>query len=170
MSEQAQWGEQPSEHQEATSVEPVGQYQRPPEYAEAEFERLINELEEVLASGGRVPLTSRLMIDEKQVFDIIDRMRVAVPNELRQARQIVRERDQLIEATKKKIAITLSEQGMLEIAQRERTRMIAEAESEAAKVRSDADEYARQVLLNLEEHIGKSLTIIQNGLDELGVV
>ncbi|HBW50544.1 MAG TPA: hypothetical protein DEF47_11625 [Herpetosiphon sp.] len=117
-----------------------------------------------------MPLTSRLMIDEKQVFDIIDRMRVAVPNELRQARQIVRERDQLIEATKKKIAITLSEQGMLEIAQRERSRIIAEAESEAAKVRSEADEYARQVLLNLEEHIGKSLTIIQNGLDELGVV
>jgi regulator of protease activity HflC (stomatin/prohibitin superfamily) len=142
----------------------------PPEYAEAEFERLINELEESLAAGGRVPFSRRLMIEEEKILDIIDRMRVAVPDELRQARQIVREREQLIEATKKKIALSLSDQGLLEIAQRERARIIGEAEAEAARIRAEADDYSRQVLLDLEERIGKALTIVQNGLDELGVV
>ena len=154
----------------AASAEGVGQVQQPPEYAEAEFERLINELEEALATGGRVPFSRRLMIEEERFLDIIDRMRVAVPDELRQARQIVREREQLIEATKKKIAVSLSDQGLLEIAQRERARIIGEAEAEAARVRAEADDYSRQVLLDLEERVGKALTIIQNGLDELGVV
>jgi cell division septum initiation protein DivIVA len=76
----------------------------------------------------------------------------------------------LIEATKKKIALSLSDQGLLEIAQRERARIIGEAEAEAARVRAEADDYSRQVLLDLEERVGKALTIIQNGLDELGVV
>jgi hypothetical protein len=158
------WTEQPPPE------EPVGQSQMPPEYAEAEFERLINELEESLAAGGRVPFSRRLMIEEEKILDIIDRMRVAVPDELRQARQIVREREQLIEATKKKIALSLSDQGLLEIAQRERARIIGEAEAEAARIRAEADDYSRQVLLDLEERIGKALTIVQNGLDELGVV
>lgn len=156
---------------EAQQVEEgVGQVPQPPEYAEAEFERLINDLEEALAAGGRVPFSRRLMVDEERILDIIDRMRVAVPDELRQARQVVREREQLIEATKKKIALSLSDQGLLEIAQRERARIIGEAEAEAARVRAEADDYSRQVLLDLEERVGKALTIIQNGLDELGVV
>lgn len=158
------WTEQPPPE------EPVGQTMSPPEYAEAEFERLINELEESLAAGGRVPFSRRLMIEEEKILDIIDRMRVAVPDELRQARQIVREREQLIEATKKKIALSLSDQGLLEIAQRERARIIGEAEAEAGRIRAEADDYSRQVLLDLEERIGKALTIVQNGLDELGVV
>jgi len=160
----------PSWTEQSPPEEPVGQSQMPPEYAEAEFERLINELEESLAAGGRVPFSRRLMIEEEKILDIIDRMRVAVPDELRQARQIVREREQLIEATKKKIALSLSDQGLLEIAQRERARIIGEAEAEAARIRAEADDYSRQVLLDLEERIGKALTIVQNGLDELGVV
>ncbi|HEY1014304.1 MAG TPA: hypothetical protein VGE07_16445 [Herpetosiphonaceae bacterium] len=147
----------------------IGQQAAPQEYVEAEFERLINELEDVLAGGGRVPFSRRLMIDEERVLDIIDRLRVAVPDELRQARQIVREREQLLDAAKRKIAVSLSEQGLLEMAQRERARIIGEAEAEAARVRAEADDYSRQVLLDLEDRVGKALTVIQNGLDELGV-
>lgn len=147
----------------------VGQQAAPQEYNEAEFERLINELEDVLAGGGRVPFSRRLMIDEERVLDIIDRLRVAVPDELRQARQIVREREQLLDAAKRKIAVSLSEQGLLEMAQRERARIIGEAEAEAGRIRAEADDYSRQVLLDLEDRVGKALTVIQNGLDELGV-
>lgn len=156
---------------DATSVpdEPVDTYAAPAEYEEAEFERLLNELENILASGSRVPFSRRLMVDEQQILDLIDRLRVAAPDELRQARQIVHQRDQLIEATKRKIAASLSEQGLLEMAQRERARIIGEAEAEATRVRAEADDYSRQVLLDLEERVGKALTIIQNGLDELGV-
>ena len=147
----------------------VGQTRTPPEFAEAEFERLIDELEHVLASASRVPFSRRLMIEEEQFLDIVDRMRVTVPDELRQARQIVRERDQLLETARKKIAHTLSEQGLLDVAQRERAKIIGEAESEAARIRAEADDYSRQVLLDLEERVGKALLIIQNGLEELGV-
>lgn len=149
--------------------EPIDEQPAPAEYLEAEFERLLNTLEETLAAGSRVPFSRRLMVDEQQILDLIDRLRVAAPDELRQARQIVHQRDQLIEATKRKIAASLSEQGLLEMAQRERARIIGEAEAEAGRVRAEADDYSRQVLLDLEERVGKALTIIQNGLDELGV-
>lgn len=151
------------------ATEMVGEAPMPTEFAEAEFERLINELESLLTSANRVPFSRRLMLDEEQVLDIIDRMRVAVPEELRQARQIVRERDQLLETARKRIAVSLTEQGLLEVAQRERARIVGEAEAEAARIRSEADDYSRQVLLDLEERVGKALLVIQNGLEELGV-
>ena len=147
----------------------IGQSRTPPEFAEAEFERLIDELEQILANASRVPFSRRLMIEEDDILDVIDRMRVAVPDEIRQARHIVRERDQLLESTKKKIAHTLSEQGLLEVAQRERAKIVGEAEAEASRIRAEADDYSRQVLLDLEERVGKALLIIQNGLEELGV-
>lgn len=150
-------------------TEMIGEAPLPTEFAEAEFERLINELESLLTSANRVPFSRRLMLDEEQVLDIIDRMRVAVPEELRQARQIVRERDQLLETARKRIAVSLTEQGLLEVAQRERARIVGEAEAEAARIRSEADDYSRQVLLDLEERVGKALLVIQNGLEELGV-
>ncbi len=154
---------------DATDADEIGQSPAPREYAEAEFERLINELEQLLTGANRVPFSRRLMVDEEQILDIIDRMRVAVPDELRQARQIVREREQIIDSAKKKIAQSLSEQGMLEIAQRERARIVGEAEAEATRIRAEADDYSRQVLLDLEERVGKALMVIQNGLEELGV-
>ena len=87
--------------QDEPITEMVGEAPMPTEFAEAEFERLINELENLLTSANRVPFSRRLMLDEELVLDIIDRMRVAVPEELRQARQIVRERDQLLETARK---------------------------------------------------------------------
>ena len=155
--------------QDEPIAEMVGEAPMPTEFAEAEFERLINELETLLTSANRVPFSRRLMLDEEQVLDVIDRMRVAVPEELRQARQIVRERDQLLETARKRIAVSLTEQGLLEVAQRERARIVGEAEAEAARIRSEADDYSRQVLLDLEERVGKALLVIQNGLEELGV-
>jgi vacuolar-type H+-ATPase subunit H len=151
------------------AAEAIGQDAAPQEYAEAEFERLINELEEALAAGSRVFFSRRLMVDEERLLDIIDKLRVSVPDELRQARQVVREREQLLDTARRKANDSLSEQGLLEIAKRERARIIGEAEAEAARVRAEADDYSRQVLLDLEDRVGKALTIIQNGLDELGV-
>src|SRR5919199_6865079 len=49
---------------------------------------LLDQLEEVLSSGTRVPLSSRTLVDEQEVLDILDQIRVAVPEEIKAARRI----------------------------------------------------------------------------------
>jgi cell division septum initiation protein DivIVA len=132
-----------------------------------ELDHLIDELEEVLAQGRRVPFSGRLLVDEERMLDLIDRMRVAVPEELKQARRVVAEQERLMSEARARVHAVLQEEGLLAAVDAERERLLAQAEQEAQGVRSGADEYARQVLEELQERLHKIQTSVQNGISEL---
>lgn len=136
--------------------------------SDSTIEQLIDALEDALADGRRLFFTRRLLVDEERFLDLIDRLRVAVPDELRVARRVVQEQQRILKETQARVEKALSEQGLLQIAEEERERIISQAKAEADRIKAEADDYARQVLLDLEERVGKVLTIIQNGLDTLG--
>jgi prophage DNA circulation protein len=128
---------------------------------------LIDELEDALAEGRRVPFSGRLMVDEERILDIIDRMRVSVPEELKHARRIIQERDRLLADAQERVQQVLHEQGLLVAVEEERQHLLDHAEQEAAQVRAGADEYARQVLEDLDERLEQLLTSVRNGLSAL---
>lgn len=132
-----------------------------------ELDDLIDELEDALADGRRIPLTGRLMVDEERILDILDRMRVAVPEELKQARRIVQEQERLLAEAQAHVQQVMDEQGLLDAVEAERQRLMHLSEQEAADVRAGADQYAREVLEALDEHLLKLLTNVRNGLESL---
>lgn len=135
--------------------------------ATIELDDLIDELEDVLAEGHRIPFTGRLLVDEERILDIIDRMRVAVPEELKQARRIVQEQERLLAEAEARVRHALDERGLLHAVESERQRLLQVAEQEAADVRAGADSYAREVLEELDDRLLKLLTSVRNGLESL---
>lgn len=133
-----------------------------------ELDDLIDELEDALAEGRRVPFSGRLMVDEERILDIIDRMRVAIPEEHKRARRIVQEQERLIAEAQARVQQVLEERGLLEAVEAERARLLQQAEQEAAMVRAGADDYARQVLEELDARLVKLATSVRNGLSALG--
>jgi hypothetical protein len=132
-----------------------------------ELDQLIDELEDALAEGRRVPFSGRLMVDEERILDIIDRMRVAVPEELKHAKRVIGEQDRLIAEARARVQATLQEEGLQAAIDSERERLLAMAERDAQIIRSGADDYARQVLEELEQRLQKIMASVQNGLQEL---
>ena len=132
-----------------------------------ELDQLIDELEDALAEGRRVFFGGRLMVDEERILDIIDRMRVAVPEELKQARRVIAEQEHLIGAAQAQVRQAMEEQGLLAAVEAERARLLDLAERDAAVVREGADQYARQVLEELDERLARLTANVQNGLREL---
>jgi hypothetical protein len=132
-----------------------------------ELDDLIDELEDALAEGRRVPFSGRLMVDEERILDIIDRMRVAVPEELKQARRVIGEQERLLSEARAQVQQTMEEQGLLAAVEAERTRLLDEAARDAQGVRAGADDYARQVLEELEQRLARLSASVQNGLKEL---
>src|SRR5947209_10674740 len=57
---------------------------------------LVDRLEAVVNSGWRMPMTSRVQIDERDVLDVLDLMRTTVPEEIKQARRINQEREKIL--------------------------------------------------------------------------
>ncbi len=132
-----------------------------------DLDDLIDKLEDVLADGHRIPFSGRLMVDEERVLDVIDRMRLAVPEELKQARRIVHEQERLLAEAQTRVQQALEERGLMAAIEEERQRLLLIAEQEAADVRAGADEYAREVLQELDDRLLQMLNSVRNGLESL---
>ena len=150
---------------------------------------LLDELEDALTKSTRLPFVRRLMVDEERATALLDRLRAAVPEEVRRARQVLRERDQLLEQARRQ-AQRIAEQAQQEAAQRlerdglldeakQRTgQMVETARREAVATRQGADDYAHKVLSDIEvllsgvqrelrETLGHTLVSVRRGLAEL---
>jgi cell division septum initiation protein DivIVA len=139
---------------------------------------LLDQLEEVLGAGSRVPLTSRTLVDEQEILDIVDQIRVSVPEEIKAARRLTDERDQVISdahAEAERIlrdadaqaAERLGEHHLVRSAEMRAADIEDRALQQAADIRTEADAYARRVLQKLREQIAQLTTTVDRGIAEL---
>jgi cell division septum initiation protein DivIVA len=139
---------------------------------------LLDQLEEVLGAGSRLPLTSRTLVDEQEILDILDQIRVSIPDELKAARRLTQERDQVIadaqsesdrivrdavaDAAERVSAHSVSRSAELRAADIEER-----ASRRAADIRREADAYAYRVLQKLREQIAQVAQTVDRGISEL---
>lgn len=139
---------------------------------------LIDRLESLINEAKRLPLTSGVIVNQDEFLKIIDQMRITIPQEIREARRLKEERGQVIaraQAEAEKIVAEakgevnglLAEEKLLKAAKEESARIIEQARREAEKIRKGADEYAIEVLGQLQDQMMTLQTTIQNGLDYL---
>ncbi len=109
---------------------------------------LVDRFEEVIAAAQKMPIGNRVIIDRRQLLDLIDQMRVFVPEEVHEARQLVADRDAVLEAAEEEAAHV-----------RERAREVAEqmvtahAITEAARARAQeiADEAEQRLIERVDQ-------------------
>lgn len=139
---------------------------------------LVDRLEALLREGWRIPLTSNVLVDEDDYLDIIDQMRISIPEEIKQARRIQQERERIIaqaqEEAERVVALAreraedlMNEHDLLREVESRRTKLLEEAQREAEGIRADADEYVIEVLSELEEQLNSFLKTVRNGLATL---
>ncbi len=139
---------------------------------------LLERLESQIATGTGVPRTRKVLVDKDAVLDLIDQLRVAVPEEIHAAKRINAEGERIIEkaneeATRiaaraqEQATFLIGERGLTEAAQAEGRQIISEAMAAADDTRAGADEYAAQILSTLETEVRKALAGIEKGMDVL---
>ncbi len=140
-----------------------------------DIQHLVDRLEQVLGESRRIPMTTTLLVDEDQVFSIIDQLRVAIPEEVKRANRVEAERERILaQAHEEAERIRqLAKQEAEELVRRDRVAASAEqraenilerARREAEALRHDADVYVVDVLAKLEEDLLRSLSVVRNGL------
>ena len=141
---------------------------------------LLDQLEEVLGGGSRLPLTSRTLVDEQEILDILDQIRVSIPDELKAARRLTQERDQVVadaHAEADRILRNADAQAIERVAEHSlvRTAEMRAADIEeralrqAADIRREADAYAYRVLQKLRDQVGQVAQTVDRGMSELEV-
>src|SRR6266480_6496440 len=57
---------------------------------------LVDRLENLIASSHRIPLTNQIRIKEVDILNIVDQMRTSIPEEIKQARRVVQEKERIL--------------------------------------------------------------------------
>jgi len=139
---------------------------------------LVDRLESLLNDGWHLPLTSRTLVDERDFLDLIDQMRIAVPEEIKKAKRISQEHDQIIAQAKadaeriimeaqEQAAFLLQDSELLKQAEQRAKGIIGEAQEQALQVRRGADEYSLEVLQRLESQLASQMTTVHRGIEAL---
>lgn len=129
-------------------------------------------------ASRQLPFTSGVVVDRDRFFDVINQMRISIPEEVKKAKRLQQERERLIaqanEEAERIVALAreqasalVHEHEVIRQAERQAQRVLEQVQDEAQDVRAGADNYALSVLQQLEERLLQQLGTVRNGISTL---
>ena len=132
---------------------------------------LIDKLDDLVHNAKAVPLTDQVRIDREEIYDILDQMRATIPEEIKQARWIVKERQEMLAEAKRECDRILGEAREQAAREASQTEIVKLAERQAQEIVDDARREAREQKLETEDWIDQMLSTLEMNLDKfLGAV
>lgn len=153
------------------------------------IQETIDRLEKIIAQGNRLPLVGKVMVSSEEILAALDELRLAVPEEVEEARRILQERDHLLaEAQKESARLLADSQAALEArlrdtemvkraeersrevlkkAQGEAQALLEEAEVQVHAARAGADQYVLEVLHKLDVQLASFQNAVRRGIEVL---
>ena len=141
---------------------------------------LIDKLDDIIHNARSVPLTDSVMIDREEIYDILDQMRSTIPEEIKQARWIVKERQEMLQRLRdgmtergivgeaqERADRLASEQEVVRLAERNAQQIMEDGREREREIRLGAEDYADEVLGNLEINLDKFLAAVRRGRERL---
>ncbi|MBS4026769.1 MAG: ATPase [Clostridia bacterium] len=143
-----------------------------------EIVKVIEKMEEQIEQSARIPMTGKLLIDEDIMLDFLDKLRAQIPEDIRQAQWVTRERERILrdaQAEAERIVMKAkayvdqqaSENEIVKIAEDFAEKTVNQARREAEEMSAYAKTYAVEVLQRLETALNKAMTAVQEGKDKL---
>src|SRR5919107_891267 len=124
---------------------------------------LIDKLDDLIHNARPVPLTDQVRVDREEIYDLLDQMRATIPEEIKQARWIVKERQEMLAEAKREAERVVKE------ARDQQSRLISDeevykqAERAAEEIIEDARETERQIRLGAEDYADEILSTLEGG-------
>jgi cell division septum initiation protein DivIVA len=140
--------------------------------------QMIDRLEELLNESRPLPFTHNVIVDEDRMLDLIDQMRVSIPEEVKKAQQILAQRDRLkaqaeeeanrtITRAREKSEQLVEQNPIAQAAHLQAEQIILQSRQDADVIRQDADHYVIETLRGLEIEMDRILTQVRNGIHAL---
>lgn len=139
---------------------------------------LLNEVEEIIDHGMKIPMTGKVMVDDTAIFELLDRIRAAMPEEITNAKWVLKERQRILDEAQTE-ANSLIEQGktyvdkmaveneVVKQAQNYGEEIVRKAQIFADDIKVGAVQYADELLQHVEQSLGKTLESLRNNREEL---
>ena len=139
---------------------------------------LVDRLEELFNESRTFPFTHSVVVDEDRMLDIIDQMRVSIPEEIKKAQQLLAQKDRILAQAQEEANRTLAlareksdkivDNNEIAIAAQKRAdQIIQQARVESEETKREADDYVLNTLSNMEMELERTLNQVRNGIRAL---
>ncbi len=139
---------------------------------------LLENLEEILDAGTKLPLSSKVVVDKDEIQDIIEDIRLKLPEELKQAKWVREERQSIIMGAQKdaedirkeaenQIISMINEHEITKLAQVKKDEIMESANTVAREISAGTTEYADGILERLEDILKETLQVVHSNRKEL---
>jgi hypothetical protein len=139
---------------------------------------LVDRLEELFNESRPIPLTHNVIVDEDKFLDLIDQMRISIPEEVKKAQQLGAQKDRVmaqaqeeanrtLQLAREKADTLIEKEGLVQDAKRRSEQILQQARLEAENVKAGSDQYAMDSLKNLEAELERLMTQVRNGVQML---
>ena len=159
---------------------------------------LVDRLENLIAGSRKMPLVNQIILKEGDILTIVDQMRTTIPDEIKQARRIIQEKERILAQAQAEASTLLARareeteramnregllraaeqrsQEMVHSAEQQAQRKIQEADAHSEQLKNEADNYVAETLRNIRDHlatiemdISRDIISIEKGLESLGL-
>lgn len=133
------------------------------------IDELLDVMDETLEEAVNLPFTGgKRMVDVEKVRELIDEMRLNMPAEIRQAKNVVKDRNNIIETAKaesdaivkraeERARQIVAEQAIVKAAQQKATELVTTAQNQSREMRATVTTYCENMLRETEEQLARSL-------------
>ena len=139
---------------------------------------LIDRLDDLVHNAKAVPLTDQVRLDREEIYEILDQMRATIPEEIKQARWIVKERqemlaeakrecDRIIQDAREQATREASQTEIVKLAEKQADDIVDDAKRKARETRLEMEDWADSILSTLEVNLDKFLTAVKRGRERL---
>jgi len=148
---------------------------------ESDIQGLINEVEEIVDHGTKIPMTGKVLVDDAVIFELLDRVRAALPEEITNAKWVLKERQRILDEAqaeaqklldqgKTYIDKTALENEVVRQAQDYGEDIVRQAQTFAREVKTGAIQYADEMLQHVEKSLYETLQALRKNREELKVL
>jgi len=143
-----------------------------------DIQHLVDRLEDLVDEGRHLFGTKYTMVDEERALEIIDQMRISIPEEIEKAARVLTQRDRIlaeaheeaariVQEHRKKAETLLDQDATVHAASVRAENVREQARQEAQRITSEADAYVMQLLSKLEQLLVRDLGEVRNGISLL---
>jgi ElaB/YqjD/DUF883 family membrane-anchored ribosome-binding protein len=131
----------------------------------AEAEALVREVLDLVQNARVMPLSTSALVDQGLVVNLLEEILIKMPEEVRQARWLLREQDEFI-ASKAREADALMEEVRVQAERMvQRTEIVRQANQVAQKIIDEANERSRMMIHEVEDFVDRKLASFEIVLD-----
>lgn len=129
-----------------------------------EIMEIIDMMEETIDKAPVVPLSGKIVVDKEDLLDYIQEMRLVFPDEVKEAKWVKEERerilaeaqsrsDAMIKNAEEKVVQMIDEHEVTKVAVEQANQMVNDAQTKAMEIKTDCDQYANDILNDLEKRL-----------------